>query len=127
MCERRDVFASTSAVARILPLFSAKSTAQTTNRTVTVEFLLVDGSEALTADDVECLDALAYGVRLAAKVVDIPCADMHTDTFLDVSYSRFLHATYISVDIICSFMEQNRLLELPSSFNRQKGQLLNKR
>ena len=43
------------------------------------------GAEALTSDDTACLDALAYGVRLAAKVVDIPCADMHTDSFLDVS------------------------------------------
>ena len=74
-------------MARILPLFTAKSTASTTSRTVTVEYLLVDGiEEPLNADDIACLDALAYGVRLAAKVVDIPCADMHTDSFLDVRY-----------------------------------------
>ena len=79
------MFASTSAVARILPLFNAKSTVPATSRTVTVEFLLVCGAEALTSEDTACLDALAYGVRLAAKVVDIPCADMHTDSFLDVS------------------------------------------
>ena len=85
VCERNDVFGSVSAIARILPLFNAKSTASTTKRTVTVEFLLVDGGDPLTPEDIACLDALAYGVRLAAKIVDIPCADMHTDAFLDVS------------------------------------------
>ena len=86
MCERSDVFASVSAIARILPLFTAKSSTSTTKRSLTVEFLLVDGGEALSAEDISCLDALAYGVRLAAKIIDIPCADMHTDAFLDVSY-----------------------------------------
>lgn len=83
VCERKDVFASASAIARILPLFTAKSSANTTKRTLTVEYLLVDGSEPLNAEDIGCLDALAYGIRLAAKIVDIPCADMHTDAFLE--------------------------------------------
>lgn len=86
VCERKDVFASASAIARILPLFTAKSSANTTKRTLTVEYLLVDGSEPLNAEDIGCLDALAYGIRLAAKIVDIPCADMHTDAFLEVRY-----------------------------------------
>lgn len=83
VCERADVFASTSAVARVLPLFTAKSTASTNKRSVTVEFLLVDGGEALNAEDIACLDALAHSIRLTAKIVDIPCADMHTDAFLE--------------------------------------------
>ncbi|XP_069113273.1 probable aminopeptidase NPEPL1 [Argopecten irradians] len=84
VCERSDVLASGCAVARILPLFNGKSNASTEDRTVTVEFLLVgDGSETpLTDQDLACLAAEAKGVRLAAKIVDIPCSEMHTDGFL---------------------------------------------
>jgi len=85
VCERRDVYALTGAIARSLPLFNAKSTASTTSRTVTVEFLLVGEDKApLDGDVIACLEALAYSVRLTAKIVDMPCADMHTDAFIEV-------------------------------------------
>ncbi|KAL4234571.1 putative aminopeptidase npepl1 [Mactra antiquata] len=85
VCEKKDVFASASALARTLPLFNAKSTAPTTSRTVTVEFLLVgEGSDKpLDDEDISCLTAAAESVRLSAKIVDMPCADMHTNKFLD--------------------------------------------
>ncbi|EDO41614.1 predicted protein [Nematostella vectensis] len=83
VCERSAVFASACAVARCFPLFSLK-TNNKTKRTVTVEFLVV-GKDAtpLTEDDVSCLTAAAESVRLAAKIVDIPCNDMNTDHFLE--------------------------------------------
>lgn len=84
VCERKDVFASAAAVARTLPIFNAKSSAPSNGRTVVVEFLLVgEGSEKLLdEDDIGCLNAVTEAVRLTAKIVDIPCADMHTNKFL---------------------------------------------
>ena len=74
-------------MARTLPQYSAKSSAPTTGRTVTVEFVLVgEGSDQpLEQEDLNCVDALGFGVRLAAKIVDMPCADMHTDAFIAVN------------------------------------------
>lgn len=85
VCEKIDVLASGCAVARVLPLFNGKSNPSTENRTVMVEFLLVgEGSESpLTDGDIKCLAAEAKGVRLAAKIVDSPCSEMHTDGFLN--------------------------------------------
>lgn len=85
VCEKKDVFASAGAIARVLPLYNAKSTAPSTERSVTVEFFLVgEGSDVpLDDEDIACLDALAYGIRLTAKIVDMPCAEMHTDRFLE--------------------------------------------
>ncbi|XP_052819077.1 probable aminopeptidase NPEPL1 [Mya arenaria] len=84
VCEKRDIFALTGAMARTLPLFNAKSTAPSIGRTVTVEFLLVgEDNKPLSNSDLSCLEALAHGVRLTAKIVDMPCADMHTDTFIE--------------------------------------------
>lgn len=95
VCERKDVFASALAVARTLPLFNAKSTAPTISRTVIVEFLLVgEGRDKpLDEEDIACLTTGAESVRLAAKIVDIPCASMHTNQFLNVRvniYYRYM-------------------------------------
>ncbi|XP_045192143.2 probable aminopeptidase NPEPL1 isoform X2 [Mercenaria mercenaria] len=85
VCERKDLVASAAAVARTLPLYSRKSSASSTGRTVVVEFLLVgEGNDKpLDEDDIGCLNAVAEAVRLTAKIVDIPCADMHTNQFLN--------------------------------------------
>lgn len=85
VCERKDTFASAAAIARTLPLFTAKSNSSSTSRTVTVEFFLVgEGSEQpLDDEELLCLTTAAEAVRLTAKIVDIPCADMHTNQFLN--------------------------------------------
>ena len=51
---------------------------------MTVEFLLVGSESSLTESDLSCVSDVAYGVRLAARLTDTPCAEMHTDAFLEV-------------------------------------------
>lgn len=102
ICERKDVFASACAVARAYPLYSAKSPGSSqdskTPTVVNVEFLLVpesvsDGTNGaeeesvsedlhLSQDDLRCLESAASGIRLAAKIVDMPCNVMNVDKFL---------------------------------------------
>ncbi|CAG5116274.1 unnamed protein product [Candidula unifasciata] len=84
VCERENVFASGLAVARALPLYSAKSGSHNIARKVTVEFIVVDEDKrvSLTPEDLECLKVAADGVRLAAKIVDMPCSEMNVDNFL---------------------------------------------
>lgn len=85
LCERSEVFASACAIARAFPLYFHKSSGVHPQVTVTVEFILIGqgGDEPLSESDLECLSVAAQGVRLAARVVDTPCSEMHVDTFLD--------------------------------------------
>jgi len=85
VCERSEVFASACAVARAFPLYSRKSGQSGHKSNITVEFLLVGpGSEqALTSAETSCLNDAAYGIQLAARIVDAPCSEMHTDAFLE--------------------------------------------
>ncbi|XP_025115024.1 probable aminopeptidase NPEPL1 [Pomacea canaliculata] len=85
VCERADVLASACAVARALPLYCGKSNTTGFKRVVTVEFVLASsrGEEVLTDADVEAISVVAHGVRLAAKITDMPCSLMHTDAFLE--------------------------------------------
>ena len=55
-------------------------------RVVTVEVMLVGpGADAALSDtDLQALCVASDGVRLAAKITDMPCAEMHTDAFLQV-------------------------------------------
>ena len=50
---------------------------------VNVEFICTDG-RSLTEEDVSCLNHVARGIEMSAKIVDTPCNEMHTDAFLDV-------------------------------------------
>ena len=86
VCERIDVFPLACAIARVFPIYSRKTGASNSKRTVTVEFLLVGGEsdQPLSKEDLETLSNAAHGIRTAAKIVDAPCADMHTDIFLEV-------------------------------------------
>ena len=79
------MFASVCAIARAFPLYSRKSCSQT-KRTVYVEFVLVGDSDmqTLSANELGCMCDTAEGVRMAARITDIPCADMHTDAFVEV-------------------------------------------
>ena len=85
MCEKAAVFALGCAVARAFPLFSLKSkTKNSGSRTVTVEFHIVGDGSPVDEDDVSCLTVAAESIQLAARIVDTPCNDMHTDIFLEV-------------------------------------------
>ncbi|XP_074644678.1 putative aminopeptidase NPEPL1 isoform X2 [Tubulanus polymorphus] len=84
ICERRDVYASACAVARAFPLYTRKNGGALTKRTVRVEFLLVGAERTPLADDeLGLLHDAAHGIRLAAKIVDMPCSEMNTDAFLE--------------------------------------------
>ena len=87
VCERSDVLASACAIGRAFPLFTRKSNSVQTKRKVTVEFLLVGSGvdNRLSEAELKCLTDAVDGVRMAARVTDTPCAEMHTDGFLEVS------------------------------------------
>ncbi|CAL1538179.1 unnamed protein product [Lymnaea stagnalis] len=85
VCEHENVYASGLAVARALPLYSAKSGSHNNSaRKVTVEFIVLEDEKivSLTSDELECIRMGADGVRLAAKIVDMPCSEMNVDNFL---------------------------------------------
>ncbi|XP_031572072.1 probable aminopeptidase NPEPL1 [Actinia tenebrosa] len=83
VCEKKDVFASGCAIARCFPLFSLKTNSSAKqSKKITVEFVTTDGQQ-VTDDDIKCLTSTAESIRLAAKIVDIPCNIMHTDNFLE--------------------------------------------
>jgi hypothetical protein len=50
---------------------------------VNVEFVCTDG-EGVTQEELSPLKHAARGIQMAAKIVDMPCSEMHTDAFLDV-------------------------------------------
>lgn len=85
VCELADVYASACAIARAFPLYSGKSNLSDAPRSVTVEVVLVGpgNEDELTESDLEALTVAAHSVRLAAKIVDMPCSEMHTDAFLE--------------------------------------------
>jgi probable aminopeptidase NPEPL1 len=83
-CERRNAVACACAVARAFSLYSAKTSggAAASQRHVHVSFVFVDASAAQpTADEVECYGVLGRAVRLTARLVETPCADMTTSHF----------------------------------------------
>ncbi|XP_022910756.2 probable aminopeptidase NPEPL1 [Onthophagus taurus] len=90
LCERSDVYASACAVARAFPLYSKKTSAGYADVvTVTVEFIIMPNKEMensefpeLSAEELQVLEEAAFGVRLAARIVDAPCGDMNVDAFL---------------------------------------------
>nr|AMO02523.1 aminopeptidase NPEPL1 [Tityus serrulatus] len=86
ICEATDAFASACAIARAFPLYSRKSSSSSSLFTVTVEFIIVtngNDNQNLTENDIQCLSIAAEGIRLAARIVDTPCSEMHTTTFLE--------------------------------------------
>lgn len=89
-CEQKNSIACACAVARSFPLFSAKTTNNEAkkSRNVSVTFIYTDdvSSNGIypTQDEVDCFNAVAQSVRLTAKIIDMPCADMTTDHFLEV-------------------------------------------
>merc|ERR1712150_333292 len=97
VCDYADVYASGCAIARAFPLYNRKTsskslaalesneipTKNTTERSVNVEFICVDQKEGLNEEDIMMLDNSKNGIQMAARIVDTPCNEMNTDTFLD--------------------------------------------
>lgn len=86
VCERADAFASACALARAFPLFTHRSGAsrRPEKKTVTVEFFLVGQDNGpVEVSTLQCLASATEGIRLAARIVDTPCNEMNTDTFLE--------------------------------------------
>lgn len=84
VCERESAFALGCAVPRVFPLYNTKTGSNDNDVTITVEFVFIGADKSpLQDDEVDCLHAASQSVRLAAKIVDIPCNEMHTDAFLE--------------------------------------------
>lgn len=107
VCEKSAVFALACAAAKAFPLYSrkAQSKAASSNvgdancnkegKVVNLEFLTVSkvegqagkfqlDQEGLTSDEVGCLQDAVRSVRHAARLVDTPCSELHTDAFVEV-------------------------------------------
>jgi probable aminopeptidase NPEPL1 len=92
VCEKKNSVATACAVARAFPLYSAKTSEKKEERNVNVSFLYVDqnGSKSWpNEDDIKCFNALTQSIRLTAKIVEKPCAEMNTDLFLEVSKKKY--------------------------------------
>ena len=88
MCERSEAFASACAIARAFPTYSRKSSwAKLASKTVTVEFVFVGSNDLpLSREDAECMNVVADSIRLSARLVDMPCQEMHTSAFVQVIF-----------------------------------------
>ncbi|CAH3044800.1 unnamed protein product [Porites lobata] len=84
VCERSEAFASACAIARAFPTYSRKSSwAKLASKTVTVEFVFVGSNDLpLSREDAECMNVVADSIRLSARLVDMPCQEMHTSAFV---------------------------------------------
>lgn len=86
VCEASDVFACGCALARVFPTFSMRTGKTITGKRLYVEFVIVSPEAEDTFLDeatAQCLQDAADSIRMAAKIVDMPCNMMHTDAFLD--------------------------------------------
>ncbi|KAL3122502.1 hypothetical protein niasHT_003038 [Heterodera trifolii] len=88
-----SVMASTVAIARCFPLFSAKSkkAGGTGNGPdevqVQVDLVLTDG-KTLSDSELDFLNTLCDSVRFAARLVEMPTNFLHTEALLDEALSR---------------------------------------
>ncbi|XP_014241645.1 probable aminopeptidase NPEPL1 [Cimex lectularius] len=96
VCPFVDVLASACAIARSYPLYSKKSSGKTP-QLVRVEFIITDGNG--DAVDYDALNIIGSAVRNAARIVDMPCNEMNTNTFIQeikrVAYECDLELTVI--------------------------------
>lgn len=88
VCEKEHLYASACAVGRAFPLYSRKSNKSSKSVTLNVEFLVIEVNGAiqttpLTEEELACLDYSTWGIRLAARIVDMPCSEMNVDHFLN--------------------------------------------
>lgn len=88
------MFASGCAVARAYPCYSKKTSFSVQSSTgekaakekinISVEFIILDDMTPLSEAECQMLVVAAESVRMAARIVDTPCNEMHTDAFLQV-------------------------------------------
>jgi len=55
---------------------------------IDIEFIVIEKNgeittEALSNDDIDCLERAVYGIRLAARIVDTPCNEMNVSHFIE--------------------------------------------
>ncbi|XP_036323423.1 probable aminopeptidase NPEPL1 isoform X1 [Rhagoletis pomonella] len=108
VCDRSDLFASACAVARAFPLYSRKTGGGQnkadnctqdevmgndadgdtgTGPIINVEFIIIEkdgqvSEEPLDTTDIACIEEAARGIRLAARIVDMPCNEMNVSHFI---------------------------------------------
>jgi len=102
VCNPADVYASGCAVARAYSLYSKKTTSplaaadkatvadkaaaagngRKEKKVVNVEFICPGEDEVLTEADMAVLEHAKDGIQRAARIVDTPCNEMHTDAFI---------------------------------------------
>ena len=85
MCELEEVVASGCAISRAFPLYNQKTGSKSPCEQVVEVGFILTGPKPILPDEVQCVNALCEGVRLAQEIVDTPTNIMHTDGFLDVS------------------------------------------
>lgn len=69
-----------NAVARAFPLFSRK-TSSSSDRTIFVSFAIRDGAEP-NAAELARVQRVANATRMAARLVDTPAGELHSDAYL---------------------------------------------
>lgn len=81
------MYASACAVSRAFPVYSRKTGRDNDEVQANVEFVVVENDKIvkifLTESDIECLTNVSESIRLAAKIVDMPCNEMNTLHFLE--------------------------------------------
>lgn len=107
VCDRGHLFASACAVARAFPLYSRKTSGghnrsenysqdevmdndecyDSVRPIINVEFIIIekDGQvceEPVNSTDILCIEEAARGIRLAARIVDMPCNEMNVGHFV---------------------------------------------
>lgn len=110
VCEKSALFASAVAVAKAFPLYSRKTSGgkgsstdvngKRETRVVNVEFLIVSRVEGefkveeggLSKEEIGCIEDAAKAVRNAARLVDTPANELHTDAFVEVGESDEVEA-----------------------------------
>nr|CAB3264420.1 probable aminopeptidase NPEPL1 [Phallusia mammillata] len=85
VCEESEVFACGCAIARSYPLFTMRTDGgkPKRQRTLSVEFVIVGEKTCDLKEIAACLQDTADSVRLAAKIVDMPCNIMNTTAFVN--------------------------------------------
>jgi len=87
-----DALVCTNAVARALPLFSRKTEVGDRQETVRLAFL----GCTQDANELERLQIAAEEVRYAARLVDMPTAELHTESFTELARQS---ATMLGADV----------------------------
>lgn len=97
VCDHADIYASGCAIARAFPLYNRKTSSTSlaaldsneisaennSERYLNIEFICIDKNEGLRKEDLMVLENSKYGIQLAARIVDAPPNEMHTDAFVD--------------------------------------------